>query len=98
MPGRAAIEPYANCPYLRRMEEKQPVNELLYDDLKLLAASGQPFTLQFTADNGGAVTTETTVTDVFTDETGQYLVAGNGLVLPLQQITAVNGRPVAPLV
>ena len=79
------------------MEDYQPVNELVYDDLKMAAASGREYDLQFRSDTGVVTTTKTTITDVFRDETGEYLLAGNGLIVRLQQLVSINGKPVDPI-
>ena len=78
------------------MPEKTHVSGEWYEELKMLCATGEVCALQFRAENGGIVTTETTVADVFEDGHGQYLLAGNGLCLQLHQLIAVNGKPVAP--
>jgi uncharacterized protein (UPF0248 family) len=75
------------------MEDDKPVYQDAYNELKLLAALGENCTLRFRADNGGIVTTETTITDVFEEDETHYVLAGNGLTLPLHRLIAINGKP-----
>lgn len=75
------------------MENKKPVTEELYEELKMLRAMRETCVLQFRADNGGAVTVQTKIRDVFEDEEGQYLLGENGLTLQLHQLIVINGKP-----
>lgn len=79
------------------MEQNEHVSNAVYEELKMLAAVRERCVLQFRAGNGGTVTVETVIQDVFEDENSQYLLAENGLTLQLHQLIAVNGTPVAPL-
>ena len=75
------------------MERSKKIPEAVYEELKEAALLRQPCTLQFRAGNGGLSTLHTTITNVFEDEDGQYLLATNGLTLQLHQLVSINGKP-----
>jgi hypothetical protein len=75
------------------MENSKAMPEAVYEELKMIQATHERCELQFRAGNGGLVTVQTTLQDVFEDEDGQYLLAENGLTLQLHQLVALNGKP-----
>lgn len=75
------------------MENKNAVSEEVYEELKMIAATGETCVLQFRAENGAAATAQTKIQDVFEDEDGRYLLGENGLVLQLHQLISINGKP-----
>jgi hypothetical protein len=79
------------------MENRKAVPEAVYEELKMIQALREPCVLQFHGSNGGLVTVQTTLQDVFEDEDGQFLLAENGLTLQLHQLVALNGKPLAYL-
>lgn len=79
------------------MEESKRVHTDVFEKVEELALLREPCTLQFYASNGGAVTVQTKIIDVFEDEDGQYLLAENGLTLQLYNLIAINGKPLEHL-
>ena len=77
------------------MEANPRVSTEIVEELHTIALLKEPCILQFRASNSGVVTVQTTLRDVFEDEDGQYLLADNGLTLPLYQLIAINGKPLA---
>lgn len=79
------------------MPQNNSISNDVYEELKLLCATGGRCTLQFRASNGGLTTVETQIRDVFEDGNGRFLLGDNGFVLSMDQLVAVNGRPLEPL-
>lgn len=77
------------------MEENTRVSTEVVEELQTMALLQEPCTLQFRAVNGGVVTVQTKLKDVFEDADGQYLLADNGFTLQLHQLVAINGKALA---
>ena len=77
------------------MERSNSVSEAVYEELKMMQATGETCVLQFRTGNGGTATVATKLTDVFEDEEGQYLLTVDGLTLHLHKLIGINGKPLA---
>ncbi|MEZ4825652.1 MAG: Rho-binding antiterminator [Bacteroidia bacterium] len=71
-----------------------PVSCVLYDELELLAMRNITVTIEFQSGESIA-TTSGIIRDLYTDEAHvEYLSLSNGLILRLDALVQVNGKPV----
>ena len=84
---------FTDCSLILKMEENKRVGAEILDELKTMALLGEACTLQFRGTNGGMVTVQTKIRDVFEDADGQFLLTADGLSMQLHQVVAINGKP-----
>ena len=74
------------------MAQKPLIPAEFREHLEELKVFGRPCAITFRTDNGGISTILAKITDLYTDAEGEYLLAGNGVRIRLEDLLEVGGK------
>jgi hypothetical protein len=76
------------------MEPYQPISRTVYEVLEEMYLLKQPANLTFTEAFQKRTVLDARLTDLYNEAEGEYLVLEGGIRIRLDQLLAINGKPV----
>ncbi len=76
------------------MEPYQPISRDVYEVLEEMYLLKQAFNLTFQQDFLKRTIIDATILDLYTEDGAEYLILEGGVRLRLDQVVAINGKPV----